>query len=272
LVFEIFVSPRVILYVTVSACGIGLLGGLLPALRAAIHRNQKDLLMIRRVLILALTLLCGPFLAHADAPTPKIEDALAAIVRDFDAARFNTEGKDQQLQKLEELRSRAQQLSLQYPDRAEPVIWQGWALSEYGRINAGLSSLLTFKQARKKLEQGLALDPKVYSGKPHVTLGKLYLNLPRFPISFGNKDKAREHLRIGLSMDPQDPEANYSYAQLLFDDENYEEAMRHARSAAQAEHLPDRAEHDRSLQERVSKLIVQIQAKAPVQNKLGAAH
>jgi len=165
---------------------------------------------------------------------------IAGLQAEFNVinAGATTSTDDQQAKGFERLRAHAEEVSNRYNKRPEPLVWQAWALCEYAMAVKNFSAMKAYQEAREKLEHALELNPKVFNGKPWITLARLYHHLPSWPISYGSKRKAREYYRKGLNIDPFDCEANYFFAELLVDDdEDYNEALRYLGIAARTQQL-----------------------------------
>lgn len=67
---------------------------------------------------------------------------------------------DQKEKAFEVLAGEAEDFVAHYPDRAEPLIWQGIVLSTYAGAKGGLGALGLVKDARKSLEAALAINPE----------------------------------------------------------------------------------------------------------------
>jgi len=197
--------------------------------------------MISKRILLIIALVIIPQITVAEQSG--FDNALAHLQQEFDAINVKREkSTDDQLAKdFEHLRLNAQEVSNGYPGRPEPLVWQAWALSEYAMAIKSFSSMEAYREARNKLEEALQIDSNVFNGKGWVTLARLYHHLPRWPISYGNKKKAEEYYRKGLSINPSDCEANYFSAELFYDNENYAEAQRHLEVAKKAQQQQSQA-------------------------------
>jgi tetratricopeptide (TPR) repeat protein len=187
------------------------------------------------------------------------DDSLAALSREYSAAKSSQLTSDQQADAFEALRVHAEALSKRYDKRAEPLVWQGWALCEYAMAIKSFGSLGAYRKARDKIDAALAIDPKVFNGKPWITLARLHHYLPPFPISYGSKRKAREYYKKGLSLDPSDCEGNYHWAVLLADDEDYDAALRHLETAARTQQ--QKPEELAYMKPQIEKLMAEIKAR-----------
>ncbi len=69
-----------------------------------------------------------------------------------------------------------------------------------------LGALKIVTQMEAEFNVVLGLDPKFDYAGANRGLGMLYLDSPGWPLSIGNKSKAREHLEKALKLSPDDPE------------------------------------------------------------------
>lgn len=102
-----------------------------------------------------------------------------------------------------------------YPDNAPVLIWSGIIKSTWAGESGGLGALGQAKAAKADLEAALALDPKALEGSAYTSLGTLYFKVPGWPVGFGNKKKAEQHLKTALEINPNGIDANYFYAEFL---------------------------------------------------------
>lgn len=126
------------------------------------------------------------------------------------------------------------------PQRPEAWIWQGIVLSTYAGAKGGLGALSLVKQARASLESALALDETALDGSAHTSLGSLYYQVPGWPLSFGNDEEAKRHLREALRISPDDIDANFFYADFLLDQGEPERARVYLEKALEAPARPNR--------------------------------
>ena len=87
----------------------------------------------------------------------------------------------------------------------------------------------------------MALD----AGAP-TSLGVLYYRVPRFPIGFGDKSKARHYLQEAIRNAPNGLDANYFYGDFLYEQGEYPEAVTVLKRALILPRHPDRPIWDQS--------------------------
>lgn len=197
--------------------------------------------------------------AHA-ADTP-FDAELSAIAQAWDHANFESASKDEKGAALEALSKRAANFTHNYPQRAEPLIWEGIVLSSYAGAKGGLGALGLAKQSRERLLAALKIDPTALSGSAYTSLGALYYKVPGFPLGFGDHDKAREYLRKALEISPDGIDANYFYGELMIEDGDYSQALRYLQKAQAAPPRTNRPVADAGRHKEIGALIQRAQAK-----------
>jgi len=168
----------------------------------------------------------------------------------------------QKIDAFEALEKQEAGLAQHYPDRAEPLIWRGITLSSMAGVKGGLGALGLAKQARSQLEAAIKLDPKALQGSAETSLGTLYYKVPGWPIGFGNDDKAEAYLKQALQINPSGIDPNYFYADFLFDQHRYPEAMQALERAQAATPRPNRPIADKGRHHEIDKLMAEIREKA----------
>ncbi|MFK7893083.1 MAG: hypothetical protein AB8B63_19880 [Granulosicoccus sp.] len=141
-----------------------------------------------------------------------LADNLALIKHRWAEIRYAMDEKRAQQTALAELESFAQEVTEQFPDNAEALAWHGQVAATQGELAAGMSALKYATQARDLFEQSVAIDEAALEGTAHISLGALYYEVPGWPMGFGNKSKAHEHLTRALELFPDDIEANFYFA------------------------------------------------------------
>lgn len=167
----------------------------------------------------------------------------------------------QQEKQFEQLTEQARQTALQNPASAEVLIWYAIIESTYAGAKGGLGALSHVKNAKKTLEQALAIDPQALNGSAYTSLGSLYYQVPGWPIGFGDDKKALEHLKRGLAINPDGIDPNYFYGDYLFRKGDYEGAERALRKALQAPARAGRKLADEGRRGEIAQLLEQIAAK-----------
>ncbi len=159
------------------------------------------------VAALALVASLGASAAPAAAPA-ELNTELLAIQTSWAAANYSPDGEAKEAA-FDKLAKQAADFSARYPDRAEPLIWEGIVLSTAAGVQGGLGALGLAKQSRAKLEAALKIDPQALQGSAYTSLGTLYHKVPGFPVGFGSDKKAKEYLEKALAINPDGIDPNY---------------------------------------------------------------
>jgi len=186
------------------------------------------ILCMNKVTLVVFLLLFARTLLAAELNTSidDLERAWATVYYQPDESR--------QKQAYPQLLAKAAALVEQYPDAAEPKIWQATIMSTNAAFESSLSALSTLKKAKTLLEEAISINPKAMDGAAYVTLGTLYYMLPGWPVSFGDDDKAEQLLKTSLLINPNGIDANYFYADFLLRQDREAEAEAFFHKAAQA--------------------------------------
>lgn len=211
------------------------------------------ILLARYSLVLALMLAPAwtPVYAH------DLHDDIRALVMEFDAVQFEMTAGEDKVRALEVVLSHAAELQKRFPNRAEPLCWEGWTLIAQSEAMQGFGILDKREEAIAKLKAAVAIDQGVYNGAPYISLGNLHFlqSLFPFPLRHGGKDEARVFFRKALKMNPNGLEANSHYANFLIADGDFASALQHATLAANSPPLVDRGKADQSLRWQAHRLI-----------------
>ena len=144
---------------------------------------------------------------------------------------------------------------------AENYIWLGIVQSTTAGAKGGLGALSYAKAARKSLEKALTIDENALQGSALTSLGVLYHKVPGWPIAFGSDKKARKLLTQALKINPDGIDPNYFYAEFLYDEGEYKEAMQYLNKALAASPRPDRPLADEGRRGEVQSLIAKVDNK-----------
>ncbi|MEA1086350.1 hypothetical protein SFC76_18925 [Sphingomonas sp. CD22] len=173
-------------------------------------------------LFLAASLSWAPSASASN--TPAMDVAVQQVNEQWAHIRYQVADRNEQYRQLDALAKRAAQVADRYPNRAEPLLWQGIVVSEEAARASVLRQLGLAKEARAILEKAQAIDPNVADGGIKMSLGVLYYRVPGFPIGFGSTAKARQLLEAALKQDPRGLDNNFFYADFLNDEGHPQEA------------------------------------------------
>jgi tetratricopeptide (TPR) repeat protein len=215
---------------------------------------------VRNVLFVCASLLAGPLFAAAPA-NPAFDTELLSIQQAWAKVNYETPAGDERTRAFDALEKRAENFTHQNPARPEALIWEGIIESSYAGAKGGLGALSLSKEARGNLEAALKLDPSALDGSAYTSLGVLYYKVPGFPVGFGDDEKAGKLLLQALKLNPNGIDPNYFYAEYLFEQGRYPEALQYLDKAGKAAPRPGRESADKGRHGEIAALAAKIKAK-----------
>jgi tetratricopeptide (TPR) repeat protein len=220
---------------------------------------MKTLSTHRALLIGALLTAGSGAVGAADA---SFDGELAAIQRDWAAAKYETADKHARGDAFAALADRAAKLSSANPQRVEAAAWEGIVLSTYAGEVSPLSAMKYAKAAREALERAERIDPAALHGGVYASLGALYSKVPGGLIGFGDDARAAEYFRKALAVDPDNIDNNFFYGQFLLDQGQYAQAATVLRHALEAPTIEGRPVFDAGRRAEIRQLLATAQRKA----------
>jgi tetratricopeptide (TPR) repeat protein len=209
--------------------------------------------LTRAALALTCVLLAGAAIA---AP---VDDAVAELQREWETIRYQTPVK-QHVERFEALAARAHKVVETYPDRAEPLVWNGIIVSTLAGAKGGLGALSLAKEAKAMYEQALKMKPDALDGSAYNSLAVLYYKVPGWPLGFGDKAKAKELLDKALAINPQGIDPNYFYGEYLVETGKPAEAVVYLERALSAPPRPGREVADAGRRDEARALLDKVRA------------
>jgi tetratricopeptide (TPR) repeat protein len=193
------------------------------------------------------------------------QSPMAAEIRRIDnewsRISYQLTNADEQEKQMKTLAAQAAVLAARYPDRAEPLIWEGIVISSEAKYAGGLGALGLAKDARDLFEKAGRIDYRAVDGAVPTSLGALYYKVPGFPLSFGDNARARQYLEDGLKISPNGLDANYFYADFLFEVGEYQKAVTVLKHALTAPPDVERPVWDAGRRAEIRTLLTQVEAK-----------
>ena len=183
-----------------------------------------------------------------------VDDDVAQLQRDWEVVKYKTPTAQQEKQ-YEALAEKAGKVVAAYPNRAEPLVWQGIIVSSLAGARGGLGALGLARQAKAQYEAALKIAPEALDGSAYNSLGVLYYKVPGWPIGFGDKAKARELLLKALSINPNGIDPNYFYGEYLIETGKSGEAVPYLERALAAPARPGRELADAGRREEAKALL-----------------
>jgi tetratricopeptide (TPR) repeat protein len=213
--------------------------------------------MIRSIKSTAMLfiMLLAPF---TSASAAGLSEDIAMLQHKWARIKYQTSEKLQEEQ-FEALAKTAETITARYPNRAEPLIWEGIILSTWGGAKGGLGALSLVKQSRDRLEKALAINPMALDGSAYTSLGTLYFKVPGWPIGFGDDEKAEELLTKALGINPEGIDPNFFYGEFLLEEERYQESIDALNRALQAAPRPERKIADSGRKSEIKLLLAKAQ-------------
>ncbi len=114
-----------------------------------------------------------------------------------------------------DLLKKTETLTSQDPESTELSYWKAVILSSRAEKQDGFSALKAIQEAKDLLLNVIDKNPQTANGSAYVVLGTLYYLVPKWPIAFGDNDKAKQMFLIALKINPNSIDANYFYGDFL---------------------------------------------------------
>ena len=202
---------------------------------------------------LAAVLFTGAALA---AP---VDDAVADLQRDWETIRYRTPSA-QHAERFEALAGKAHKVVESYPNRAEPLIWNGIIVSTLAGARGGLGALSLAKDAKAMYEQALKLNADALDGSAYNSLAVLYYKVPGWPVGFGDKARAKELLDRAVAINPKGIDPNYFYGEFLVETGKPAEAIGYLERSLAAPARPGREIADAGRKEEAKALLDKVRS------------
>jgi tetratricopeptide (TPR) repeat protein len=210
-------------------------------------------------LLIAATVAVAVFAVRVSAADDAAFNAeLLSIQQSWAKVNYETPAGDARSQAFDQLEKRAEKFTQQNPGRAEALIWEAIIESSYAGAKGGLGALGLCKEARGNLEAALKLNPNALDGSAYTSLGTLYYKVPGFPVGFGDHDKARKLLKKALEVNPNGIDPNYFYAEFLYEEGEYAQALQYLDKAAKAAPRPGRELADKGRRAEIATLTAKV--------------
>jgi tetratricopeptide (TPR) repeat protein len=190
-----------------------------------------------------------------------VEEAVVELQQEWEIIKYRTPEKEQE-KKFEALAAKAHQVGRTFPDRAEPLVWEGIIVSSWAGAKGGIGALGLAKRAKAHYEAAIKIKPEVMQGSAYNSLGVLYYKVPGWPMGFGDDKKAQELLQKALSVNPAGIDPNFFYGEFLVEQGKPREALTYLERALQAPPRPGRDIADAGRREEARKLLEEARKKA----------
>jgi tetratricopeptide (TPR) repeat protein len=214
--------------------------------------------MPKSILIRTAATIAAALFSSIVAAAP-VDDAVAQLQREWEIIRYQAPAK-QQAEKFEALAAKAHKVVETYPDRAEPLVWEGIIVSTLAGAKGGLGALSLAKEAKALYEQALKIKPEALDGSAYNSLAVLYYKVPGWPLGFGDKAKAKELLDKALVLSPKGIDPNYFTGEYFVETGKPADAIPYLERALAAPPRPGREVADAGRKEEAKALLERIRA------------
>jgi cytochrome c-type biogenesis protein CcmH/NrfG len=204
------------------------------------------------------TALAALLFAAAACAAP-VDDSVADLQHGWETIRYKTPAA-QQADRYEALAAKAHKVVEAYPDRAEPLIWNGIVISTLAGAKGGLGALSLAKDAKALYEQALKIKADALDGSAYNSLAVLYYKVPGWPLGFGDKTKAKELLDKAAALNPKGIDVNYFYGEYLVESGKPAEAVVYLERALAAPARPGREIADAGRRDEAKALLDKVRA------------
>lgn len=201
-----------------------------------------------------LTIFIVPLALHAKTSTDSIED----LQHMWAEIRYHFAVGERELA-FEKLAAKAHIARLDHANDPNFLIWEGIVLSSWAGERGGLGALGLVKDAKILYEQAIAINPNALDGSAYSSLGVLYYKVPGWPLGFGDKTKAAELLKKALAINPRGIDANYFFADYLYEQGDSSSARIYAEQALKAPSRIGRELADKGRREELAALLAKIE-------------
>ena len=210
--------------------------------------------MKRLTMSMASLLFLFSVVVHADEGLLPIQHKWAEI-------NYSDANSEQKVESLLALASDVEARLKAYPQSANDYTWLGIIQSTTAGAEGGIGALKYAKAAKKSFEKAMNIDESALQGSAMVSLGVLYHKVPGWPIGFGSDKKAKALMTQGLALNADGIDPNFFYAEFLFDEGEYKQAMTYLERAEAALPRPDRPLADKGRQAEIQQLKGKLLAK-----------
>lgn len=154
--------------------------------------------------------------------------ALAELSRlKFMQAQLESD-KERRVQLFENAIKTADQALALNANDVRGLFWKAAAMGKVAEDSGIINALRMLRPMESMLLKVIELDEHYENAGAHRALGRMYHQLPGFPISFGSNRKALMHLKRAHELFPRDVITRAFYAELLYDSGRKAEARKHA--------------------------------------------
>ncbi len=200
----------------------------------------------------------GPVQAGTDEALSR---GIAHLQTEWARIKYQEANETRQIDAIHTLEEKASQLAKQFPNQAEPKIWEGIILATDAGIDQGFSALGKLKEARSLFETALKIDGTALQGSAYTSLGSLYYQVPGWPISFRDDGEAEKMLKKAVEINPDGIDPNFFYGDFLNMKGRTEEAKIYLNKALNAPDRPNRSLADAGRRQEIRAKLAELNQK-----------
>jgi tetratricopeptide (TPR) repeat protein len=189
---------------------------------------------------------------------PAMDAELGEIDLDWATIKYLVPDQAEQLKRFDALAQKTARIVEKYPDRAEPLLWEGVVTYEESRLGGVLREHRLTESARSLFKRAEDIDPRILHGAVILYLGIVYYQEPGFPLGFGDDKKASHYLQLANDMNPEGLDAAYFYGAFLRDKGNNVEATIVLARALESPPDPDRPVWDAGRRAEIKAILAKI--------------
>ena len=216
-----------------------------------------------KISLLALVAAAALAATPALAADPAFDARIDGLARTWAHVNYEVRDKSAQATEAAKLAAEADAMARQYPNRAEPLVWEAISTATEAGAKGGMGGLALAKSARGMLERAEKINPAALGdGSVYTSLGSLYAQVPGFPIGFGDAGKARAYLTRALAANPSGVDSNFFYGDFLIRQGDYAGAEVALQRALNASARPGREVADRGRKAQAAELLATARKKA----------
>jgi len=200
------------------------------------------------------------------AGNPALNAAILRLSLEWEHVKFQVIDRDEQEKQMVVIAQHAANIEQQFQNAPEAVIWVGIITSEQASMasenSSPIKALMYARRARDILEKVEKIEPVAVDAGAPTSLGVLYYRVPAFPLGFGDKSKARHLLQEAVKNAPNGLDANYFYADFLYEQHEYPEAVKVLKRALTLPAHPERPIWDQSRRQVIQELLAKMPSNA----------
>lgn len=216
---------------------------------------------IVRTFAVCAVLFTGNVFAAVNSGDEKLDKYIEYLQKHWAEVNYTITNEEEKEAKMHNLALNAEAVTKQYPNYAEPKIWQAIITSSEAGIKGGLSALRLVKESKKLLEEAQTINPNALDGSAYTSLGSLYYKVPGWPISFGSNEEARKNLQKALQINPNGIDPNYFYGEFLYEVGEYPKAYETLQKALKSPAREDRPLADKGRKGEIMSLLAKVEKK-----------